>query len=421
MTLTRERLVLELRRARVPVLFLMGLITCAGVAGWVIVRNLTFERPWQDHIRVQAAFADVKGAAPGKQPVRISGVQVGVVKGWRVHRDAAVLDLAIEKRYGPIYRDAQMRLRPVTPLQDMYVDIDRGTPGAGVLGPGEVLPATHTRTPVDISRVLNAFDVPTRRRLGVLLDQLGHGLHDRGAALRQAFVRLGPFLTAARDVGEVLAERRQATARLVLNLRRLAGTLGDRTGRLETLVGGVHRTVGVVARQDVRLAAGLRELAPTLRAVRRAMISLRLAQHELDPALRVLGPVARRMPAGLAALRAFSIDAAPAFSALRRPVRALLPLARALAPASSRLGAAVRPLQPVAPELDRTTARVIPCLTQLTHFFQWTPSVIKFGDANGANPRADMSIGLDSADGRLADPDLRRMPTCTEAHPEDTP
>lgn len=415
MSPNRERIVLEIQRARMPFLVLAALAAAALLAGWVIFRNLSFERPWQDYIQVQAAFQDVKGAAPGKQPVRISGVQVGVVKDWRVAGDHAVLTLSIERRHGRIYRDARMRLRPVTPLQDMYVDVDRGTPAAGVLGADEVLPADRTRTPVDISRVLNTFDAPTRQRLGLLLDGLGAGLEDRGAALRDAFTRLGPFLSTARSLGSALGERRRSTARLVTNLERLTATLATRNRQLTGLVRDGSTTLGVLADHDRDLDATLRELSPALRSLRTSFVALQRAEDELDPAIRSLGPVSARLSGGLSALRRFGDEAAPALAALEPAVRALRPLSQELTPTASGLRGAVAALRPQAPGLDRVTQRLLPCLGAAARFFQWTPSVIKFGDANGANPRADLTIGVDSLDGRATDVNQVRTARCTDA------
>ncbi len=421
MSIKRDRLLLEIRRARLPFALLAGLVAVTAVAGWVIFHNLSFQRPWERYREVHAAFDDVKGVAPGKQPVRISGVQVGVVKGWAVRDGHAVLTLSIEHRFGPIYRDARMRLRPATPLQDMYVEVVRGTPAAGELRAGDVLRAARTETPVDVSRVLQAFDPPTRERLTSLLVGLGRGLDDRGAQLRAAFVRLAPFLTTARRLGSALAQRRRSTARLVSNAARLGETLADREQRVGALLRDGNVTLDRLAAHDRRLDGTLRELAPTLGTIDRTFAAVQAAEADLDPALRALRPTTRSLRPGLVALREFSRAARPALVALRPAVGALRPLARTLVPTSAAALGTVQELRPSAPRLDRITQRVVPCLTAVSRFFQWTPSVIKFGDANGANPRADLSIGYDSLDGQLRDPNQVRTASCTDAKGYPTP
>src|SRR5205807_8584172 len=98
----------------------------------------------------------------------------------------------------PMYRNATLRLRPATALNDMYLDIlNPGTPSAGRLRSSDVLDAARTETTVDVADVLDAFSVSVRDRLEQALGQLSIGLPDRGAQLRSAFVALVPFIASA--------------------------------------------------------------------------------------------------------------------------------------------------------------------------------------------------------------------------------
>ena len=163
-----DRLRLEIQRARGPLLLLVLLVIGGIVSLLLMVGNLQFERPWDDYRTVKAEVTDAKAIQPGKQAVRIAGVDVGVVRDWEVDGDKAVITLAIKEQYGEIYQDASVRIRPVSPLQDMYVALDRGTPQAGVVPEGGRLQVARTVSPVDISRVLNVFDRDTREVLDLI-------------------------------------------------------------------------------------------------------------------------------------------------------------------------------------------------------------------------------------------------------------
>jgi ABC-type transporter Mla subunit MlaD len=144
------------------------------------------------------------------------------------------------------------------------------------------------------------------------------------------------------------------------------------------------------------------------------LATLSTAEDQLDPALRDLLPVAKDLKPGLDALRRFAGDATPALRKLTPAVADLEPLAAALDPAVRHIQLASERLRPQVPQVEEMTRMIVKCETPIANFFQWTPSILKFGDANGANPRADVSIGLDTLDAKLGDPSLRRPYRCTD-------
>lgn len=413
-----KRLQLELRRSLKPLALFAFLIACGIVSAGVIFKNQTFQKPWEHYYEVRARFDDAKGVVAGSQQVRMAGVKIGVIKAVDLDHGQPVLTLSIQSKYGRLYRDARLRLRPSTPLDDLYVDVRRGSPSAGVLTSADVLPGDRTQTPVDISRVMNTFDPDTRQRLGVLLDNLGTGLADRGASLRAAFVQAVPFLTMAKRTTGVVSRRQAVTRRLIANLADLTATLAHHNDDIAALIRHGDGALGELAGHDRKLAATIQELPGTLTAMRGAFASLRAAEAQLDPALRSLDPVAADLRSGLQALGRFGHDAQPALAALRSPVRRLTPLARELAPTARSLRRALVPLTPEASHLDQMTALLPPCLKQLSSFFSNTISFMKLQDTGGVIPRAEATFSADSLTPLLGDagkpePSYRAEPTCT--------
>lgn len=393
----RDRLKLELQRARGPFVVLAILAICAVVVSAVLISKQTFQRPWERYTQVRVAFDDVKGVVPGQQEVRIAGVKVGLVKRSELVGDRAVLTLAVEHRYAPIYRNASFRLRPKTPLQDMYVELRRGTPGAGVLHGGDIVPATQTVTPVDVSRVLQTFDADTRLRLRTLLDGFGRGLDGRGTALRESFVELAPFLTTAQDLAHQLAVRRARLRRLVSATGGLMGELGRHDRDLRQLISTGDATLATLARRDVPLAQTIRELPGTVDSLQRSLTALGAARRELDPALSALRPAAQRLGPALGALDRVSADLHPAAVRLLPAVRALQPLARVLPATATGLRGTAAALRPQVPDVDLALRQLQACETPFARFFSWTLSVLKFRDAYSSYPRGTLTAGLDSA------------------------
>ncbi|MEV4418940.1 MlaD family protein [Patulibacter sp. NPDC049589] len=416
MSFNGERLALELKRARRPFLILLVLVGLAAYAAWYMFHKQEAQWPWQATRKYQVAFQDVKGVRPGQQQVRIAGVKVGLISKAKVRGKNAVLTLSLDDKYGKLYKNARLSLRPVTPLQDMYVSIvSRGTKTAGELGKDDVLGMQRSEVPVDISQVLNTFDTDTRARLAALTDDFGEGVGGHGEELRAAFAALAPFLRTADRLTGAMTDRRREIARVVDNLGRLTAAVNTRDQQLTRLVRDGHTTVAELAAHDQTLASTLAELPDTLARMRSSFATLRDAETQVDPALASLRPVADKLQTGLDALKGLSGDATPSLNALRPAAKDLRPLATSLPATTDALKDAFDQLAPTAPRLDRATADLVPCRLTTTKFFQWTLSVLKFYDANGAWPRGELVLGAPAFSlGLVKDPNLRRDKTCTQ-------
>jgi ABC-type transporter Mla subunit MlaD len=377
-----SRLAQELRRASGPMLIFAVLSVVAVAVGAGIVNNLSGNKPWEKYDQYRVSFESLKGVVPSRTDMRLAGVRAGSITDTKVVDGRPVLTISLERKYSPLYRDARVVLRPQTPLEDMSIDItSRGSPRAGRLGEDEILPAKQTAAPVEVGRVLNIFDPDTRQRLGILLRQLGRGASDNGERLRAALAELGPFLETAGRMSRALADRRHQLARLVHNFERLSDVLARRDRQVSTLVRSGQQTVTALAGQRGPLGETLSALPGVLADMRSSFAELEATEAHLDPALRALLPAARALPDGADALQRLSLDAIPAFNALRRPVRSLRPLARTLRPTARQLAAALRPLKRQAPQIDRSTTLAVPCLPQIQSFLNRALSTTKWGDS----------------------------------------
>lgn len=409
--LNRARLGLELRRALLPFLALAALAVVGAIAAASIVRSIGAQTPFGDYYKVRVVIDDAKGVVtPGQQDVRIAGVSVGEIAAADLSHGRAVLTLSIESQYGPLYRDARVRLRPQTPLQDMYLNIEeRGSREAGEIPEGGTLSAERATAPVDISRVLNVFDRPTRGRFEAMIDGFGRGLADRGDDLRATFAEITPFLLAAQRMSREVAVRRDATRRLVHSLRVMMDELARRETQVARLVSTGSTTFAELERADDPLDRLLVELPPTIAQLRDTSRTLDGAFGELDPALVALLPTADALDPALVALTALAQAGEPAFRSLRRVTRELLPLAKRTRPLARELERAFRRLGPAAPRLDRTTEAIVPCELALQKFFQSTPSVFKFRDLNASYPRGEAVAVSNAA--------LRASRSCAKGSP----
>jgi phospholipid/cholesterol/gamma-HCH transport system substrate-binding protein len=379
--INRQRLALEVRRAGKPFIAVIALAIAAVISTAIILANIGVRLPWAGAYMTRVAVDDVSGVVAKKHDVRLAGLEVGRIEKVSLERGRAILTISMDPEHAPLYRDARLRLRPETPLEDIFLNVEsRGTRGAGRLGERDVLSTERTRTPVDIGRVLNVFNADTRVRVEQGIDELGRGLDDGGRDLRRALVELAPFLEAARRISKVTAVRRQRTRRLVHNFRLMTEELARRETDLRRLVSGGAASLTELARNDDALEETISGLPPTMRRVRSSFATLRQAADELDPAFVALGSSARALPKGLAGLERFTNEADPTFAALRRPLPALEGLVGALVPTAAGLRQSFDRLRPVPPRLDTITARIGPCERPLAKFFHNTISLTKFSD-----------------------------------------
>lgn len=395
------RVMLEAKRSAGSLILLIGVILFAVTTGAIIAAKLTFERPWDSYESVKVAVTDAKGIFPGGDSVRIHGVIVGVVSSANLINEHPVLTLDVVSKYGPIYRNAQLRIRPVTPLEDLYVDIlNRGTPSAGVASnTSYVVPATQTIVPVDISRILDTFNGDTRQRLTILLSELGKGLPDGGAELRAGFAQLAPFLHVAGQATLVLRQHQQDVKEVIHQFGVFSKALADRNAALNQFIQQGDETTSELAAHAGPLQSTLQQIADLLPTMRSSFASVDALTTTLDPALTDLTPVTRNLPGGLNALGRLGTEALPAFRALRPAVYDLKGMARKLAPTAQSLNSAFTVLNGEKGQFSDLANQAGPCMTTLSNFFSQTMSVLKFDDANGAFPRADETVDLDTVGG----------------------
>ncbi|MGQ0483415.1 MAG: MlaD family protein, partial [Pseudonocardia sp.] len=112
-------------------LITVALLVLATVVGSVILGNQRFIAPWEDRQEFYATFAATPGISPGNgQEVRIHGVIVGDIVEAGIDADGnARVKLSVEGRY-PVYENATLLLRPKSPLNEMYITMNPGSPPA---------------------------------------------------------------------------------------------------------------------------------------------------------------------------------------------------------------------------------------------------------------------------------------------------
>jgi phospholipid/cholesterol/gamma-HCH transport system substrate-binding protein len=249
--------------------------------------------------------------------------------------------MSIDPRKLPrVYNDAHATLVPNSPLKDMQVDLDPGDASAGRLENGGTIPVAQTTSPIDSDELTAALDADSRTWLRSLIADLDTGTSGRGRDLRRLLGLLGPTAAQMRRLGDVLAARRHALARVVHNLGAITAAVAGHDAQLDAVVSAGDRTLHALAVQDVALRDAVTRLPSTLQVATATLTDLTGFSGQLGPTARALLPTARRLPQVLRDTQTLFQGAAllplkqtPAF------VAAVLPLARLIAPTTHDIGA----------------------------------------------------------------------------------
>jgi phospholipid/cholesterol/gamma-HCH transport system substrate-binding protein len=336
---------------------LVLVVLAALVTGYILEHQPAFNFD-QSFYTVDAHFSEASAVTSGQgQAITIAGVQVGQIGGVHLQDGQAVVEMNIQKKYAPIYRNATVLLRPRTPLKDMYLALDPGTKGAGRIPAGGTLSSAHTTPDVDLSEILSSLDSDSRNYL-VLLLAAGAGAFKDGragsdglgakpspaaiASLQATLKRFAPLDHDTRTFASLLAKRQVDLRRSVHNLNLVAGALGGVDRELASLIDASDTSFAAIARNDNNLQDTLRQFPATLRQTQQTLGKVKSFAGASGTTLTELRPFARNFAPALKVTRPLLHDTTPVIAHQLRPFSvALQPLAKTLRPASAKLKVAV--------------------------------------------------------------------------------
>jgi phospholipid/cholesterol/gamma-HCH transport system substrate-binding protein len=328
--------------AAVVVLFVIGI----GVGGYILSQQRLYLPGWvplvgQNFFTLKGEFTTAQAVTPGQgQTVDIAGVKVGEISNVELKNGRAVVTMKILPKYGAVYRDASMLLRPKTGLKDMIVELSPGNPTSGKLKSGSTVPIQNTLPDINPDEILASLDGDTRAYLRLLLAGGAQGLRNNQAQLAAVFKRFEP---TARDVAKIttMLSKRQANLRRVIhNFQLLSTELSTRDSSISAFVVSNNAVFQHLANQDANLQATLQLLPPTLVQANSALAKTGRLANALGPSLQALRPTARALGPTLVQVRPFLKKTTPIIQNQLRPFTvASIPTIRKLKPAARDLAA----------------------------------------------------------------------------------
>ena len=347
---------------------IIGLIVIAGaVAVFILGKQRLTVPAWvpligKDFFVVNAELSTAQAVTPGQgQTVNIAGVQVGEISKVELKDGKAVVTLKIQPKYGRLYKNATVLMRPKTGLKDMVAEIEPGSRDAGRLEDGDTIPVSNTLPDVNLDEILASLDTDSRDFLTILVGAGAEGLRGNGPALARAIRRFEPSARYGRKVFGALEARKRNIRRVIHNLSLVMDELGTKDGQLAEFVENSNAVFDTLARQDANLRATLVELPSTLDETQSGLAKAKALADELGPTLQALRPGARALGPTLRDVRPFVRETTPIIHDEIRP------FVRASRPTVTQLEPTMRDLAKATPDLTRTFKVVNTLLDMLAY------------------------------------------------------
>jgi phospholipid/cholesterol/gamma-HCH transport system substrate-binding protein len=176
-----------------------------------------------------AAFSEA-GGLKANDEVRVAGVRVGKVKSVELDGDHVKVTFKIERGVD-FGKESGASIRIKTLLGSMYLAVEPA--GSGQLAESSTIPVERTTSPYDVVEAFAGLaDTSERIDTGRLTDSL-NTLADLGRNTPEEF---RSALEGVSALSQNLAARDEQINTLLVNLEKVSGVLGDRSGDIVTLM-----------------------------------------------------------------------------------------------------------------------------------------------------------------------------------------
>jgi ABC-type transporter Mla subunit MlaD len=206
---------------------LIGALTALiAIVAVYISYNANNGLPFVPTYDIKAELPESSGLQAGNE-VRLSGERIGVVSGLTPHmnpatgRVTAIADLKLEKKVQPLPADTDTVVESVSTIGLKYLELKRGT-SHQTIAPGQTIPLSQSREPVQIQDFFNMFDKKTRIAIQQNTTTYGAGLAGRGPGLNQTIATLRPLVKNAIPVLHNLTSPRTGFRELFPALDKIA-------------------------------------------------------------------------------------------------------------------------------------------------------------------------------------------------------
>ena len=338
--------------------------------------------PFKHGFQLKAMFASAINIH-AKSPVRIAGVHVGKVTSIKREGKDGLVTMEIESRGLPIHEDATLKIRPRIFLEgNWFVELQPGSPSAGVVSSGHTIPIAQTADPVQLDQVLDALNTDSRANLQKFLINYGEALTKKpdaeedaeqsssvqglnaAQALNKTYRIAPPALRGGAIINQALSgTETHDVSKLIAGVGKLTAALNVHEQQLGELISNFNTFFSAFAAQSTPLRETVAELPGSL--------------HNIDRGLAALD-------SSFGPTKAFAHDILPGLRVTPETVKAVLPWIEQVkgSLSASELGGVAKGLAEATPSLAKLTGEQVPVYKQTELFNKCLTNVIyPTGDA----------------------------------------
>jgi ABC-type transporter Mla subunit MlaD len=291
-----------------------------------------------DSYTFDVVFDDARGLIGG-QLVKIAGAKAGTINNVTVTKAEGGYKALINATItGPFqfHTDASCTIRPEGLIAENYVNCDPGTAGTpllqGVHGQPPTVSVSHTTEPVSLLDLFNIFNVPTRERFQVLVDELGIATAGRGDDINAILQRANPALKLADQVIGILDRQKDELATIIDASSTIAAQGASHTAALQSFISRAASLASLTANHASNLSLTIQRLPALLDAAEPALSQLDTVAKDGTPLLSDIRQAVPYIDRVNDDLGPFTKVAKPALSQIGAAITAAIPAVRAATP-----------------------------------------------------------------------------------------
>ena len=247
---------------------LVGAVTVlVTVVAVFLAYNANNGLPFVPTTQLKLQVPNGSALVPGNE-VRSGGYRIGVISDikpvpMRDGTTGAELTLKLDRSAGDVPVDTTAAIRPRSALGLKYVELNLGK-STSTYDDGETMPASQTRIPVELDRVFEMFDTPTREASQVNLEGFGNAFTGRGPALGQTIERLPRLFGHLEPVMRNLSAPETRLENFFTSLADTAAAVAPVSETQARLFTTMADTFDAIGRDPERLQAFIEKSPPTL-------------------------------------------------------------------------------------------------------------------------------------------------------------
>lgn len=318
------------------------------VAAAVVAALLSASAQGSSTASFDVIFDDARGLVAG-QLVKVAGAQAGSIQNVTVVKHGsgtstsykAKIEASIDSKFMPFRANATCTIRPQGLIAENYVQCDPGSPPASVLrsvgGQPPTVPVQNTTEPVSLLDLFNIFNVPTRERFTLILNELGIGTAARGQDFNDILYRANPALRLARQVIDILVRQKTQLAALIDATNTIAQQAATHTGAVQSFLQQASSLASTTAQHRSNLELAIQRLPGLLAAAQPSLQQLDVVAREGTPLVQQLGVAAPYLNQASLDLGPFVAAAKPGLGKLSQALTKAIPAIKHTTPLTEAL------------------------------------------------------------------------------------